>query len=217
MRVLLVRHGNTFETGQTPFYVGARTDLPLTEAGRAQARALADALKDRGARPARVVCGPLKRTREHAEIVCAALGLPAPSSDARLTELDYGSWEGKTNAEVDAMHGGPSARESWDRHRVRPDGAGFSPDERKSREDVLGLLAELERSSGADDLVLLVSSNGLLGTFLQAVPGAYEKAVSTRALKTSPGHCGGLVLAGTLKEARFWNLKPGELPRDLLK
>ena len=33
MRLILARHGNTFEAGETPVWVGAREDLPLTARG----------------------------------------------------------------------------------------------------------------------------------------------------------------------------------------
>jgi broad specificity phosphatase PhoE len=39
-RIVIVRHGNTFEAGETPRRIGARTDLPLTADGQAQADAL---------------------------------------------------------------------------------------------------------------------------------------------------------------------------------
>jgi probable phosphoglycerate mutase len=40
-RLILIRHGNTFEAGQKAVWVGARSDLPLTMAGEAQAHAAA--------------------------------------------------------------------------------------------------------------------------------------------------------------------------------
>ncbi len=39
-RLVIVRHGNTFEAGEPPRRIGAGTDLPLTESGIDQARAL---------------------------------------------------------------------------------------------------------------------------------------------------------------------------------
>ena len=216
MRLLLARHGPTFEKGQTPFYVGARTDLPLTAEGRDRARALARALEASHAFPAIVACGPLKRTLRHAQIVCEALSLPAPLVDPRLTELDYGTWEGKTHAEVDAMNGGPAAREAWDKKRRRPAGAGFSPDEARLERDVSSLVAELSARAPGRALALLVSSNGLLGAFLKSVPGAYERALEAEALKTAPGRCGGIVLDGERREAVFWNQKPETMDLRLL-
>ncbi|MGA3882329.1 histidine phosphatase family protein, partial [Bacillus pumilus] len=37
---VIVRHGNTFAAGEPPRRIGARTDLPLTAQGQAQAEAL---------------------------------------------------------------------------------------------------------------------------------------------------------------------------------
>ncbi len=216
MRLLLARHGPTFEKGQSPFYVGARTDLPLTAEGCERARALARALKASNTSPAVVACGPLKRTLQHAQIVCEALSLPDPLVDPRLTELDYGAWEGKTHAEVDAMNGGPAAREAWDKKRQRPADAGFSPDEARTERDIASLVAELSAQATGQALALLVSSNGLLGTFLKSVPGAYERALHAESLKTAPGHCGGIVLDGERREVVFWNQKPETMDLHLL-
>ena len=44
--LVIARHGNTFESGETPRRVGARTDLPLTEKGRQQAQAIGHYLKE---------------------------------------------------------------------------------------------------------------------------------------------------------------------------
>ena len=36
-RIFIIRHGNTFESSATACRIGAGTDLPLVESGRAQA------------------------------------------------------------------------------------------------------------------------------------------------------------------------------------
>ena len=40
-RLFVVRHGNTFDTGDVVTRVGGRTDLPLSKSGKAQAEKLA--------------------------------------------------------------------------------------------------------------------------------------------------------------------------------
>jgi broad specificity phosphatase PhoE len=92
-RLILMRHGNTFEEGQTPLQVGARTDLPLTEFGRGQAERMARFLQKEGWVPELVFAGPLRRQTESAEIVAKEFALPV-CIDFRLNEIDYGSWEG---------------------------------------------------------------------------------------------------------------------------
>jgi broad specificity phosphatase PhoE len=69
MRAFIVRHGNTFAAREEPRRIGARTDLPLVESGRAQAEALAAHFAAQGIRFARCLCSPLLRTRQTAAIV----------------------------------------------------------------------------------------------------------------------------------------------------
>ncbi|MCU1352565.1 MAG: histidine phosphatase family protein [Acidimicrobiales bacterium] len=95
-RLLLVRHGET-EWSAARRHTG-RTDLPLTEAGRAQARSL------RGRVPippgARVWVSPLVRATETA----ALAGVSVDAVDPDLMEWDYGDVEGRTTDEVRSEH-----------------------------------------------------------------------------------------------------------------
>ncbi len=101
--ILLVRHGQT-EANVAGLLLG-RSDPPLTDMGRVQARALGTAVS--GA--IRVVSSPLVRARETAW----ALGLPAPVEvDERWLEVDYGDYEGEPLTNV------PS--EVWGRWRANP-------------------------------------------------------------------------------------------------
>jgi len=45
-RIVICRHGNTFDKGEIVTRVGARTDLPLSTSGRTQAKILAKELSD---------------------------------------------------------------------------------------------------------------------------------------------------------------------------
>jgi isoleucyl-tRNA synthetase len=76
----------------------------LTETGKAQAAATAESLRQSGI--TRIVHSGMTRARETAEIIAAALGLPATAvvADARLEEFKVGTeWEGKTWAEFNAQ------------------------------------------------------------------------------------------------------------------
>jgi probable phosphoglycerate mutase len=88
-----VRHGET-EWSLSGRHTG-RTDLPLTDHGREQARTLAGPLGDR--RFALVLCSPLLRARETCEL--AGLGGAAELCDD-LREWDYGDYEGLTTPEI---------------------------------------------------------------------------------------------------------------------
>jgi broad specificity phosphatase PhoE len=66
MQLILARHGNTFESNETPTWVGAQNDLPLTAAGLKQAKNLALYIKNNNIKLDAVYCGPLRRTRIYA-------------------------------------------------------------------------------------------------------------------------------------------------------
>jgi broad specificity phosphatase PhoE len=89
--VLLVRHGET-EWSASGRHTG-RTDIPLTERGRAQARALGAALAGRGF--ALVLTSPLSRAADTGRLA----GLEA-TVDEDLREWDYGEHEGRTTPEI---------------------------------------------------------------------------------------------------------------------
>lgn len=91
--IVLVRHGAT--AWSTSRRHTGRTDIPLTDEGRAQASALAPVLA--GLRPDRVLTSPLTRARE----TCALAGFgDQAEADDRLLEWDYGAAEGRTTADI---------------------------------------------------------------------------------------------------------------------
>src|SRR5207253_901529 len=112
--ICLARHGET-EWNRIGRWQGA-TDIPLSDVGRAQARLLAERLRDR--RIARVHASELSRARETAEIVAAHLGVPAPTTDRRLGERGYGAFEGLTRVECEERHPAAWARYLADRRAV---------------------------------------------------------------------------------------------------
>ncbi len=102
--VYLARHGETAWTlsGQ---HTG-RTDLPLTERGEHQARAVGEGL--RGLTFANVFTSPSQRAARTAELA----GFSAVAEiDPDLAEWDYGQYEGRRTAEILAE------RPDWDLFR----------------------------------------------------------------------------------------------------
>jgi broad specificity phosphatase PhoE len=94
-RLALVRHGRTAWSAAGR-HTG-RTDIPLDDEGREQARAAAPLVSALGVDAVRV--SPLARARE----TCELLGLDlAPVVDPDLVEWDYGDYEGITTAEIRA-------------------------------------------------------------------------------------------------------------------
>ncbi len=98
-RLVVVRHGAT-EWSRAGRHTG-RTDLPLLEDGRSEARALGRRLA--GHDFALVLCSPMRRARETAEI--AGFG-PRAQECADLCEWDYGAYEGMTTDDIRAERPG---------------------------------------------------------------------------------------------------------------
>src|SRR5580658_7476005 len=94
--IYLARHGETAWSlsGQ---HTGL-TDLPLTERGERNARALGGQLK--GLKFARVFTSPLQRARRTCEL--AGFGAEA-EVDPDLVEWNYGEYEGHTTAQIRAL------------------------------------------------------------------------------------------------------------------
>lgn len=99
----MVRHGET-EWNLTGRLQG-RTDIPLNDTGREQANAAAEELAALGPWDL-VVCSPLGRARETAQIIAARLGAGRVIECPTLVERDYGAAEGThlTGLDEQARH-----------------------------------------------------------------------------------------------------------------
>ena len=97
--ILLARHGETDWNRDNRFQ--GHADPPLNEKGRAQAADLSAALA--GEQFAAIYSSPLHRALETAKIVAAPHGLEPVSVDG-LREVDVGSWQGLTRAEIEQRY-----------------------------------------------------------------------------------------------------------------
>ncbi len=93
--LLLVRHGLTALTG--PVLAGRTPGVHLSEAGRAQAAALAGRIA--GVRLDAIVSSPLERCQETALAVAEGRGMDV-QTDERFVECGYGAWTGRPLAEL---------------------------------------------------------------------------------------------------------------------
>ncbi len=100
MRILLARHGETPWNAQGRYQ--GQMDIPLSDVGEAQGRALGERLKNVPIQ--RALASPLSRARRTAE-----LGLGARSgmltTDAGLMEIAHGTWEGLLASEIREVDG----------------------------------------------------------------------------------------------------------------
>lgn len=111
--IILARHGATAANLEDRF--AGRGPEPLHQKGREQLQQVAEKLR-RTPLTGGIVCGPLPRTRESAELVGRALAV-AVRSDERFNEINIPHWDGLTKSEIRQRFGPeyPTWLESPDR------------------------------------------------------------------------------------------------------
>lgn len=103
-RLVLIRHGETDHTTERRFSGGLASANPgLNETGRAQVRATADWLATVAGDIDVLLASPVRRTLESAEIVAAAINREL-EVEKGFAEMEFGSWDGMTFAEVSELH-----------------------------------------------------------------------------------------------------------------
>lgn len=168
-RIIVCRHGNTFDKGDVVTRVGGRTDLPLSISGKAQADALARHFA--GTKFAAAYCSALQRTRATAEAILGKRAdAPALAVLPFLTEVDYGPDENMPEDEVVARIG-EAALKAWEEDSLPPDG--WIVDAEAIRSGWRALLADAAaRPDG--DILLVVTSNGVARFLPDVVEGMPE-------------------------------------------
>jgi len=145
--LVLVRHGRTALTESKRISGGGGEDPQLSDAGNADAAAVAAELAKLGVsgpwahlKPiTAVVASPMMRTKETAAHIAEALNLKGIVHEG-LREIDFGVWDGLTNEEAKALDPQRFAKwqGSWE---VAPDGgeslAEFDDRIRAARNDIL--------------------------------------------------------------------------------
>jgi broad specificity phosphatase PhoE len=102
--LILVRHGETDWNAQQRWQ--GHSDTQLNDAGREQARRLAEGLD----RVDALYSSDLARARETAEIFAESIGLEV-RFDERLRERGFGAWEGLTTEEIESSF--PDEQRRW--------------------------------------------------------------------------------------------------------
>lgn len=209
MRLILARHGNTFNPGDQVVWIGSRNNVPLVPAGVAQAKTLAAALRAKALCLAAVYCGPLLRTVEYGQIICRELGLPSPIVDQRLDELDYGQWSNLSDHEITARFG-QMELERWTTASHWPKNAGWTGSETLVAAEVQEFSAEVSSTFGCEQNVLVISSNGKLRYFLKLVGGEFERRQQSGTFKMKTGNISALEWKDGCFRVLFWDHRPVE-------
>ena len=167
----LVRHGSLPPNPERRM-VGAR-DIPLSDTGRAQIRAMARQFVPELGQGAEqkvgaVICSDLDRCRETAALLLEAMpetskqGKPPLHVEPGLREICLGLWQGMTKAEIEsAWPGAYEARGRDMAHYCPPQGESFMQAQRRA----LAALARWRRAYPGATLIV-VSHAGIIGTLL---------------------------------------------------
>jgi alpha-ribazole phosphatase len=191
-RLLLVRHGQTSYNHEIRF-MGQR-DIPLNETGRVQAQAVAARLAVE--QPAAIYSSQLGRARETALAIRAAIPVhPDLRIDARLTEGNFGDWEGRTYEELRQHDAGHLAR--WEADRLNS-----APPNGESLQALAERVHDVYREICAahpDETVIIVAHGGslqvLIATALELPLGGYWKMwVSNASVSELNVHDSGAIL-----------------------
>jgi broad specificity phosphatase PhoE len=160
MRLLFIRHGETLANVEGRLQ--GLLDSPLTERGRAQARALAARLRREGEALSAIYASDLSRATVTAEIVGAELEAPIVL-DARLREFDAGLLTGLLEPEIKRLH-----PETWHAFRHSPEWVPIPGGEGNEafHARLAAALEEIEGKHGEGDTVAVVAHGGSLGMML---------------------------------------------------
>lgn len=205
MTILLVaRHGNTFGPDDIVTYVGARTDLPLVESGREQARALGRYLKDNKLIPDVIYASTLRRAQETAQIAVRESGISNPVFTLDIfNEIDYGPDENKTKDEIIARIGAQPLKD-WEENNLIP--PGWHADPAAIIQNWIDF-ADHIRAHDDNETLLVVTSNGI-ARFAPYITGDYEAFRRSHTPKMATGSLSHFRYSGGKWVIEGWNIKP---------
>ncbi len=164
--IYLCRHGQTFHNREGRLQ--GQTESDLTPLGRAQAAAMGELLASLIEDPAewRIVASPLRRARNTAEAIGAALSLPVAFDD-RLLEINVGDWSGRLRDAVRAETPGLLDDPDW----------AFRAPGGETYDDIMvRVSAWLAEQAPEPERKLIVVSHGIAGRLLRGAYGGLTRA-----------------------------------------
>lgn len=225
-KLIVARHGNTFNKGDVVLRVGARANLPLTEEGRLQGQRLGAKLIEMKLFPTRFFAAPLKRTIETSLEIASCFDLGAPPQILNfLTEFDYGEYDGLPETEVVKRLGvleaqengnaqdlspeelealGKKALKVWDTTRKLPVGWRFLQERVNRLEDDWRNFGKQIATKYPGETVVATTSNGIARFSLSLLSGSVLRPTD---LKLSTGAFGVFVLDRGCWKLEAWNVR----------
>lgn len=161
LKIYIARHGQNEDNANG--ILNGHRDLPLTELGRAQARELAQGIKEKGLAFDVILSSPLSRAYETGEIVTNFLGLSKPEIMPSLIERDFGSMTGKAIKDIEKLCAPDIIKTEIITYFLSPEGAETFPDLLARAGSVIAEIKE----KYIDGSVLLVC-HGDIGKFMYA-------------------------------------------------
>jgi ribonuclease H / adenosylcobalamin/alpha-ribazole phosphatase len=153
--LVLVRHGHTKMTEKDLIAGGDGDDPELSDLGLLDARAAASTIAPlldyfKLPQASKIIHSPMTRTTQTAAVISRELGL-ATSSDERLREIGFGSWNGQEMTTITANN--PELVRSWQGSKT------IAPDQGESIADLVAritpLLTELTEQHSGETVVLV--------------------------------------------------------------
>ena len=161
--VWLIRHGES--EGNRGGLLQGQKDYPLSARGRQQVVRLAERL--RAVRFAALYSSDLTRALDTARGVAETTAL-APIIDARLREIDVGTWSGLTPAQAHASH--PEEYANWQRRRDPTHRRGGGESYLDLQQRIVPTVTEIaQRHPG--QRVLIIAHGGSINAYLCGVLG----------------------------------------------
>jgi 2,3-bisphosphoglycerate-dependent phosphoglycerate mutase len=205
LTLLIARHGNTFDKGDTLLRVGKRTDLPLSTSGEIQARTLGDYLIADYQNIDAVYCSNLSRTQQTAQLALEKFKqAPQLHISDFLDEIDYGPDEGKPEADV-VIRIGEDALKQWEEKAIAPEGWIVSP--QKIINDWKSFADSLIKQYPQPKTVVVVTSNGI-ARFSPHIADDFETFAQQNKIKMATGAISQFSFEDGIWQINYWNKKP---------
>lgn len=204
--LIIARHGNTFEKGETPTRVGKHTDLQLTAKGLEQGAAIGRYLKENRFIPDVVYASNLQRTQQTAKAAIKASGISNPVFALDIfDEIDYGPDENKPEDAVIARLG-EQALADWDNKAIVPDG--WVVDPQQIIDNWLNFGDQI-RAHDDNETILVVTSNGI-ARFAPYLTGDFESFAAAHDIKMATGSLSVFEFSEGQWRVKDWGVRPPE-------